>query len=204
MDQLEEKKRKGISMMIFSVILGLIGAAFFVVTLYTGIQKMNDGMIRFKVPGSSEITLNDIGDYTIFHEFRSSFDGVIYNSQEDLSGLQVTITEKNSGTLIPLSAVSTRSTYKIGSYSGYSIYNFKTTTPGVYIFNGEYHNEKGSDVILSLGYKTGTMLLSTIGVSLVILFLTIGISVTVFVVGLLNVLKKKETPDSNNNQYYGG
>ncbi len=204
MDQQEEQKRKGISMIIFSVILGLIGGAFFVVTLYTGIKKMNDSLIRFKVPGSTEITLSDAGEYTIFHEYKSTFDGEIYNSGDDVSNLLVKVTEKSSGTEVPLSTPSSSTTYNIGGQAGYSLLKFKITNPGVYIFDGEYKDGKGSEVILSVGCKVGALLLSTIGTSILILFITIGVSVTILVLGIVKVLKKNGSTISDNNQYYGG
>ena len=204
MDQQEEQKRKGISMIIFAVILGLVGGTFFVVTLYTGIKNLNDSMIRFKVPGSKEIELKGTGEYTIFHEYRSTFDGEIYNSGDNVSNLLVTVMEKSSGTEIPLSPPSGRTTYNIGGQAGYSLFNFRVTTPGVYIFTGQYRDGEGSEVILSVAYKMGTLLMTTIGSSILILFITIGVSVTIFVMGLVKVTKKDKNTVSDNNQYYGG
>lgn len=204
MDQQEEQKRKGMSMIIFAVILGLIGGTFFVVTLYTGIKNMNDSLIRFKVPGSTEITLKEAGEYTIFHEYRSTFDGEIYSSDDNVSNLLVKVTNKSSGTEVPLSTPSASTTYNVGGQAGYSLLKFQITDPGVYIFDGEYKDEKGSEIILSVGYKVGALLLSTIGSSILILFVTIGVSVTIFVMGLLKVLKKDKNTIGDNNQYYGG
>lgn len=208
MDQQEEQKRKGISMIIFSVILGLVGGVFFVVYLYTGIEKMNKSMIRFKVPGSMEIALKETGDYTIFHEYRSNFEGKIYDSGDNVSGLMVKVTEKSTGKEIPLSSPSSHSTYNMGGYAGYSLLNFKITNPGEYIFDGEYQDKSGSDVILSVQYNFGGELLSAIGGSILILFVTIGISVTLFVLGVLKVIKRNvnKIADNiyNNNRYYGG
>ncbi|MGH6771361.1 MAG: hypothetical protein ACRECO_20345 [Xanthobacteraceae bacterium] len=119
-----------------AVLIAVAGWVGMAMVLFSGISGSAERMIRVLVPGQAELTLGEQGSYTIFHEYRSTLDGRVYNV-EGVSGLQVTVREKGTGTTVPLTS-SASSNYTIGSYAGRSLFNFEVRRPGVYVLAASY------------------------------------------------------------------
>lgn len=68
--------------------------------------------IQIVVPASSDITLPQPGEYTIFYEYRSMVDNRIYSTDQDIPGIIVNIVSKDTGDEIALSTPTKSSTYK--------------------------------------------------------------------------------------------
>ena len=94
--------------------------------------------IQIVVPGSSDITLPQPGEYTIFYEYRSMVDNRIYSTDQDIPGIIVNIVSKDTGDEIPLSTPSTSSTYTIGGRSGIGLFDFSIDKPGIYEISASY------------------------------------------------------------------
>ena len=93
----------------------LAGLGWFVVSL----GSLDDALTQVIIPGQSELTLTDPGEYAIYHEYRSVVAGKIYSTvQEDISGLRYSLTSKATGEEIRLSRPSTRSTYSLSGPAG--------------------------------------------------------------------------------------
>ena len=56
------------------------------------------------VPGSGDITLQQTGKYTIFYEYRSVVGNRIYSTGENIPGIIVNITSKDTGDELPFSS----------------------------------------------------------------------------------------------------
>jgi hypothetical protein len=112
---------------------GWVGMALFLVARLSGSA---DAMIRVLVPGESELRLKEPGRYTIFHEYRSIFEGGIYNV-DSIAGLRVTLRSRESGATLPLRQTAS-SRYTVGSRSGRSLFAFDVPAPGAYVLVGAY------------------------------------------------------------------
>jgi hypothetical protein len=99
--------------------------------------------IQKVVPGSSDITLPQPGEYTIFYEYRSMVDNRIYSTNQDIPGIIVNIVSKDTGDEIPLSTPSTSSTYTIGGRSGIGLFDFSIDKPGIYEISASYPATNG-------------------------------------------------------------
>lgn len=99
--------------------------------------------IQIVVPGSSDITLPQPGEYTIFYEYRSMVDNRIYSTDQDIPGIIVNIVSKDTGDEIPLSTPSTSSTYTIGGRSGIGLFDFSIDKPGIYEISASYPATNG-------------------------------------------------------------
>jgi hypothetical protein len=99
--------------------------------------------IQKVVPGSSDITLPQPGEYTIFYEYRSMVDNRIYSTNQDIPGIIVNIVSKDTGDEIPLSTPSTSSTYTIGGRSGIGLFDFSIDKPGIYEISASYPASNG-------------------------------------------------------------
>jgi hypothetical protein len=99
--------------------------------------------IQIVVPDSSDITLPQLGEYTIFYEYRSMVDNRIYSTDQDIPGIIVNIVSKDMGDEIPLSTPSTSSTYTIGGRSGIGLFDFSIDKPGIYEISASYPATNG-------------------------------------------------------------
>jgi hypothetical protein len=108
------------------------------------------------VPGSSDITLQQTGKYTIFYEYRSMVGNRIYSTDENIPGIIVNIVSKGTGDGIPLSSASTNSSYSLGSRSGIGLFDFDIDEPGIYELSASYpavqgqQEEQRQEIILAV------------------------------------------------------
>jgi hypothetical protein len=107
---------------------GVVGALLHVMPRLTAVDER---MIRVVVPGSAVLTLDKPGNYTIYHEKKSTMDGRYYAS-ETVSGLRLRLIDEATGTAVKLTEPAVASTYAIGNKSGSSIFAFAIDRPGRY------------------------------------------------------------------------
>jgi hypothetical protein len=119
-----------------AVLIAVGGWVGMAMVLVSGLSGTAERMIRVLAPGQAELTLGEPGSYTIFHEHRSTLEGRVYNV-EGVSGLQVTVTEKAGGSIVPLSSTA-GSHYTVGGYAGRSLFAFDVRKPGVYVLTSSY------------------------------------------------------------------
>ena len=107
---------------------GLVAAALYAMPR---IAEVDQGTIRIVVPGSTVLSLDRPGTYTIFHERRSVVNGIYYAS-DSANGLRVTVVAEGSGAHVALTQPRMSSSYEIGGREGKSILAFDVTEPGRY------------------------------------------------------------------------
>ena len=93
-------------------------------TIFTGISSIERGLMQMTAPGNAEIDLKEPGEYTIFYESQSYFNGSVYNTGGQIPGLKISVSEKASGQALATNPNS-GTTYSIGSRSGRSITAFR-------------------------------------------------------------------------------
>jgi len=135
------------------VLAAICLAAGLAVAVWIGLaafQSLQHALTRVVVPGSSVLTLDEPGTYTIFHEADSVVDGKLYSAPA-IPGLRVTVTAED-GTPIAVSVPTISSSYTIGSHSGKSVLAFDIATPGRYRFSAGYANgSSGPQTVLAIG-----------------------------------------------------
>jgi hypothetical protein len=133
-----------------AVLVIIIGFVAFAGYLFSGITSMESGLVQMTAPGNAELDLMDPGEYTIFYESQSYFNGSIYNTAGHIPGLKISVSEKASGqTMATYTATGT--TYSMGSRSGQSIAAFIVERPGIYWINTSYPKAPGPEVVLAVG-----------------------------------------------------
>jgi hypothetical protein len=60
------------------------------------------GLTQVAVPESSDLTLSETGEYTIFYECKGVVNGTIYSTDQNISGLKVEIENNSTGFKLPL------------------------------------------------------------------------------------------------------
>jgi hypothetical protein len=115
---------------IVAILIAIAGWAAMAVLLVSRLSGSADRMMRVVVPGEIELRLNEPGSYTIFHEYRSNFEGTVY-SVENIPPLEITVRSRASGAALPLTDT-TSSRYSVGSREGRSLYQFEVPSAGAY------------------------------------------------------------------------
>ena len=174
----------------------VIGAVAFALVLVDGLMGITDGFTQVVVPGQAEVTLDEPGTYTIFHEYHSVVDGKVYSTAGDISGLRCRLVSKQTGAEVPLSSMSASMTYELGSRSGRAILECEIDQPGVYVLSAEYaEGQAGPEVVLALCRGFMKTLLFTIFGGLGIAFGSLAVAATIAIVVFVKRRKAKARLD---------
>lgn len=150
---------------------GMAFAGWFV---WSELAALQTAFIRVVVPGSAELTLNDPGTYTIFHEAESVVDGQLY-SAPNIAGLTVTVTSASDGKPVPMTVPVASSTYTVGGHSGRSVFAVTIAQPGKYRLTATYAAGKnGPQTVLAISQGFAWGLVKTILGALVATFAGFG------------------------------
>jgi len=165
---------------VLAVIVLLAAIGGFVTLLFSALGTF-DRMIRVVVPGEIEVTLHETGSHTIFHEYRSTVDGRVYDVPS-VSGLTVTLRARGSGATVPLQGV-TGTTYSGGAGAGRSLFSFEIREPGVYRLSASYSTgRKEPQTVLAIGHNVVGDFVIRLLTAIVAMFAGLGIAVGIVVI----------------------
>jgi len=133
-------------------------------------------MSQMAAPGELELDLKDPGEYTIFYENKSYFNGSFYMTAEQIPGLQIVVMEKASGRRLLTYPAPTSSTYSIGGRSGQSFMAFRAEEAGIYVINASYPSGPGPKVVLAVGDEVMEDMLRLIMVSMTLILVSLLIA----------------------------
>ncbi|MDD4579841.1 MAG: hypothetical protein PHF80_04110 [Methanothrix sp.] len=162
-----------------AVLVIVIGFAAFAGFMYQGISNMQNDLLQMKAPSTAELNLSEAGEYTIFYENKSYLNGTIYNTDEEIPNLHVSLKEMATGNDLAVHASSESLTYSIGDRSGRSIMAFEVARPGIYQVNASYSGSEGPQVVLAIGKGMAEGMLSSIIFSIAALVLSIAIAAAI-------------------------
>jgi hypothetical protein len=187
------------------------GIALFISTLMSGLGSLGNDLQQVVVPGSSDIMLSEVGEYTIFYENQTVVNGRIYSTDEDIPGLQIEVKNKTTGLEIATYQPSGSFSYSIGGRSGRSVLAFDVEQPGIYVISGAYpegqegtagHNGSdgaaraaraagsvGPEAVLAVGHGITGSIISGVLYPLIIFFGSIAAAA---VIAILTYLKRQE------------
>jgi len=146
------------------------GFAAFAGLLYSGISGSVEGLMQIKAPGNAELNLSGSGEWTVFYENNSYFDGKVYSTGEEISGLEIQVREKATGLDLAVYPAKVSHSYSLGSRSGRSILAFQAERAGLHQINSSYSGPMGPEIILAVGKGMAEGLFSSIALSMALLF----------------------------------
>lgn len=175
----------------------IIGVILFVTQLVSTIKSYSSNSHRLVAPGISEVKLEEAGTYTIFYEYRSSFEGKIYSTyNSDISALGSVLYYKNTEKVIELTEPKMNSTFNFSGREGVSVFEFILDEPATIVIESEYLEGSGPEIVLNISKNMVLGLFAGIGKSLLILFGTTSVGVGIIVITAIkrNKAKKKHLP----------
>ncbi|HII06338.1 MAG TPA: hypothetical protein HA349_03175 [Methanotrichaceae archaeon] len=173
-----------------AVLIVITGLSIFGWTIFSGLSGIGDELVLMTVPGTTDLELQEVGDYTIFYESVSVIDERFRSTGETFpSGLAIEIVDISSGEKVDLRSPTSSSTYTIGSRSGRSVMAFSIDHPGVYRMTTLYSpGRKGPEVVLAVGHDFMGKMISMMIVSFVAFFGSIIIAAAI----LISTQRKKQ------------
>jgi hypothetical protein len=159
------------------LIIGIVVCVFLSLKAWRNISVFENSLARVVVPGEKILNLTAPGDYTIFHEYRTVVDGIVYSSPEYIiSGLSCTLENAHTGEVIPLKPSTSNMTYSFGSREGRAVFNFSVAEAGKLRFGCLFPGaeSKETKTVLAIGQGFGEEIFNMI-------FLIFGI-VSIFIV----------------------
>lgn len=160
--------------------VGLAAAGTF---LFLRLRDLGAGLHQVVVPGVAELSLEETGGYTIFHETGATVDGRYYAS-DDVAGLAVSVTDPD-GRAVAVRAPGATTSYAFGGREGRSILAFDVDRPGTYVLAGDYPVGSGSEVVLGVAHGFGRRLAMTIGGTLALAFGSAGLGLALAAITFL-------------------
>jgi hypothetical protein len=150
----------------------LAGLFVFGWTIFSAISEIGDGLTQIEAPGTPELNLQEVGDYTIFYENRSFVDGRFYSGGEGVPpGLVIEVVDLSTGEGVDLRPPAGEVTYGFAGRSGRSIATFEVRRPGTYrIESGYPAGSEGLNAVLAIGTDFFRGALYKIGLGLAALF----------------------------------
>lgn len=155
--------------------VGISTVAAFIFFLLSSLSGFGDDLQQMKAPGKADFNFPEPGNYTVFHEHESVFEGAYFSSPGTVSGLRINVQPSGGGKTIVPRASSVNASYEMNGRSGVSIFEFDIAEPGSYRVDARY-DDGGSNpvVILAIGHDFMGGLLTVIFTGLGIMFAGLG------------------------------
>jgi len=131
-----------------AIAIVIIGVAICGYVIYRGTTHTRGKVLTLNMPGSQPLDLPNAGTYTIFYQTIRLGVGVNFPTTANMPKLNIKVTDRETGQLIPLSAATERLTYPIPKSTGVSVLQFHLNAPRQIQINGAYLNGKSSPPFL--------------------------------------------------------
>ena len=136
-----------------TLVLLLIGVPSLLAFL-NGLDVLSDGLTRVLVPGESEVTLEE-GNYTVFYEWRSEFEGQTFTTSSEFPGMQAIVVSED-GEEISVGPSIGDINYSFGNKAGYAVGRFEIDEAGQYTFVAQSADPANAqEYVLAMGKDTG-------------------------------------------------
>jgi hypothetical protein len=162
------------------ILVIIAGSIFSIFFLVSEISKTAEESIQIIVPGSVELILPIKGTHTIFYENQSVVGGKVYLTGEDISGLEIEVINKTTGSKVATYPPSWSSTYSIGGRTGRSILAFDVDQPGIYELSANYtKGSEGPEIVLAI-FTRNILSNAATSASIYILSIALGAIIIIF------------------------
>ncbi|NTV27265.1 MAG: hypothetical protein HGA93_01085, partial [Methanothrix sp.] len=107
---------------------------------------------------------------------KTYFNGKFYGTDEQISGLNIQVSEIATGGYLSIYPAPGSFTYDLGSRSGRALTSFKVDRPGIYRINASYSEGSGPDVVLAVGKGVVEGIFTRVLMSFAGLFFSIAVA----------------------------
>jgi len=138
----------------YLIALGLIAAGIICgyKIVLAAINTMQSGLTRAIFPGETLVSFQMPGDYKIYYENQSEFNGRVFDTGQRVPGLSFTVVNNETQETLPLFQPSMSETYNINGRTGRLVFWFRVVKPGSYTVVGRYDDgQKHDEAVFAVG-----------------------------------------------------
>ena len=138
----------------YLIALGLIAAGTICgyKIVLAAINTMQSGLTRAIFPGETLVSFQMPGDYKIYYENQSEFNGRVFDTGQRVPGLSFTVVNNETQETLPLFQPSMSETYNINGRTGRLVFWFRVVKPGSYTVVGRYDDgQKHDEAVFAVG-----------------------------------------------------
>jgi hypothetical protein len=166
-----------------AALIVVAGIALSISSMISGIGGLGSDLQQVVVPGNIDLSLSQIGEYTIFYENQTVVNGRVYLTNEGIPGLQIDVKNKTTGQEVATYPPEGSTSYSFGSRFGRSVLAFNIDRPGIYELSAGYpKGVEGPEVVLAVGHGLFGSILSSVVYPLVIFFGSIAAAAAIAIV----------------------
>lgn len=137
---------------ILSVVIFIVGAAYFSFYVYRNYISLDDYLITINMPGEGVVEIEEPGEYFFYYEDDGS-GKTLLNDENTIPGFALRV-KGQDGKYIPVSKPPVAKTYSYLHRKGTSIFTIKPETPGTFEVSGNYSSGSEKENF-RLRYDTG-------------------------------------------------
>jgi hypothetical protein len=127
------------------------------------VELDDDQFVRVSAPGRVELSLGQVGTYTIFHEGPPSVVDGRLDVLENITGLRVTVRSR-AGDPVPVYATRGKLSYSSEGRSGASVFDFTVQRPGIYDLVATYDDGgEQRKAVLAIAHEFSKNLWTAVG-----------------------------------------
>jgi hypothetical protein len=158
--------------LVLAVLIVAAGFLIFGWTVFSAVSGMGEDFIQMTAPGTKDLDLLEVGEYTIFYENLSVVGGRLYSTGDAVpAGLEIEVTDLSSGEKMDLSSPKGSFRYSFSGRSGRSIAAFAINHPGTYRMTALYSRRGvGPEVVLAVGSGLFEKVISAVLISSAAIF----------------------------------
>lgn len=187
------KGRAGYVLAAICLLAGVGLAGWFV---WSGIGELQAALTRFVVPGNIELTLDEPGTYTIFHESESVVDGKLYTTPS-IGGLRITVIG-DDGKTVAVATPNFSAHYAVGGHSGDAVLVFSIAAPGRYRLSATYPSGQAEPkTVLAVGRGYVGVLLRMIFGALASAFIGFAVALALALTTYFRRRRLRQAPGRN-------
>jgi len=171
--------------LVLAALVVITGLLIFGWMAYSALSDMGGDLVQMAAPGTAELDLDKVGEYTIFREDVSVVEGRFYSTGEAVPpGLVIELFDLSTGEEVDLSPPFASSTYSFAGRSGRSIAAFEIDHPGIYRMTASYPpGTEGPEVVLAIGSGFFGGIASKIVVAIAALFGSVAAGAAILIWG---------------------
>ena len=127
---------------LFALALIVVGALFTYRAFVAAVNAMQGGLTQAIFPGEATVSFAAPGNYDIYYEDHSEFNGRVFDTGSRVPGLTFRVTDTETGETLPLQRPGMSETYEMNGRTGRLVFQFHVAKPGSYKVTAQYDDEQ--------------------------------------------------------------
>jgi len=123
----------------------IAAAAFCAYKIFAvALNTAQNGLTRAIFPGEVIVSFATAGEYEIYYESPTEFEGRVFDTGRRVPGMKFTLINNDTEDTLPIDKPLIGESYRIGGRRGRSVFEFRVFKPGNYTVVGRYADEQAN------------------------------------------------------------